>query len=58
MRWIHVLWTDGPGGNIEHIADNEVTQEEVEHVLEHPDYESISRSSGLPICSGQTRAGR
>ena len=56
MYWIHILWDadDDPEGNVQHIADNFVTKEDVEWVLEHPEKQVTSRSSGRPIMFGYT----
>ena len=58
MRWIHILWDadDDPEGNVQHVADNFLTKEDVEWVLEHPQHEATSHSSGRPILFGYTQA--
>jgi len=50
---------DDPKGNVQHIADNGITMEEVEEVLlndRNPVGES--RSSGRPITIGDTSSGK
>ncbi|MFA7238052.1 MAG: hypothetical protein WC058_14410 [Phycisphaeraceae bacterium] len=34
MPWLDLLWDHEPGGNVEHIAENHVTPDEVREVLE------------------------
>jgi uncharacterized DUF497 family protein len=60
MPFSSVLWDleDDPEGNVRHIAENGVTQEEVEEVLENPEGVERSRSSGRPIAFGETNTGR
>ena len=58
MPWLEVIWIDGPGGNVEHIAQHGVTMQEVEEVLQNPLDSDVSESSGRPIVFGRTRAGR
>ena len=56
-----VAWdaADDPKGNIQHIADNGVTVEEVEEILFDPDSTaSFSRASGRPTLRGLTSTGR
>jgi hypothetical protein len=58
---VDVIWDleNDPKGNVQHIAENGVTPEEVEEVLNDPSSETgRSRSSGRPITSGYTAAGR
>lgn len=58
MPWYDFIWDDGPGGNVEHIAEHGLTPEEVEFVIEHPDWVERSRSSDRTVAHGQTRDGR
>lgn len=55
-----ILWDrdDDPCGNVQHIAKHNVTQEEVEEVLQNPTDTDVSRSSGKPVVFGDTSAGR
>ena len=55
VPWIHVLWTDE---NIAHVAENDVTPDEVDQVLAVPTFQSASDSSGLPLVIGFTMTGR
>jgi hypothetical protein len=58
MPWLEVIWIYGPGGNVEHIAENDVTPEEAEHVLRNAESKDSSDSSRRPIAFGFTRTGR
>ena len=58
---ILVIWDleEEPQGNIQHIAENDVTPEEVEEVLNDRHSRTVhSASSGRPITFGWTAAGR
>jgi hypothetical protein len=57
----HVVWDlpDDPEGNVAHIAEHGITQDDVEDVLLNPESETaLSRSSGQPITFGYTTDGR
>ena len=43
---------------IDHLAEHDVTPDEFEEVVSHPDYEDVSRSSGKPMAFGATSTGR
>ena len=60
MGYRRTLWDldDDPRGNVQHIAKHDVSQEEVEEVLDHPDGIEASRSSGRLIAFGATSTGR
>lgn len=58
MAWMEIIWTDGPDGNIRHIAEHGVTPDEVELVLANPIESDVSETSGRPIVFGYTAAGR
>lgn len=60
MAFTHICWDlgDDPQGNVQHIAEHDVSKEEVEEVLQHPDGLERSRSSGLSIAFGETTTGR
>lgn len=60
MAYTRVCWDldDDPRGNVQHIAEHDISKEEVEEVLEHPDGIERSRSSGLLIAFGDTTTGR
>ena len=58
MPYVEVLWTDGPNGNIEHLAEHGVSPQEAHDVLASPIATEKSRSSGHPIAFGYTRHGR
>jgi hypothetical protein len=54
-----VIWDDDPGGNVEHIALNGLTPEEVDSVLLNPAIRpSVSHSSGRPCKFGWTDTGK
>jgi hypothetical protein len=58
---IQIIWDleDDTDGNVQHIAEHDVSIEEVEDVLLDPrSQQGISESSGLPITFGYTSAGR
>ena len=54
MEFIRILWDDenDPDGNVEHIAEHDLTMEDVEHVLADPSREGVSESTGLPVVWG------
>jgi hypothetical protein len=58
MPWLDVIWDYEDGGNVEHLAEHDVTPDEACEVLEDPEFTGRSRSSGLPVAFGYTRAGR
>jgi hypothetical protein len=60
MGYFTIIWDldDDPDGNVSHIAEHDLTKEEVEDVLADPEGRSTSRSSGLPIVFGMTSTGR
>jgi len=60
MGFAKVLWDldDDPEGNVQHIAEHGIAVSEVEEVLENPEYEEWSRSSGRPIVFGTPSTGR
>ncbi len=60
MGYMTIIWDmdDDPEGNVQHIADHDMTKAELEDVLSDPDGRSISRSSGLPLVFGTTSTGR
>ncbi len=41
-----VLWDPTPGGNVDHIAEHDLTMDDVEHVLENYTSTGVSRSAG------------
>jgi hypothetical protein len=60
MDYLTIIWDldDDPQGNVQHIAEHDLTKEEVEEVLAEPEGRSPSRSSGLPLVFGATSTGR
>jgi len=49
MAYFEIIWDDEPGGNVEHIAEHDLSPEDVEEVIFNPVDHDVSRSSGLPI---------
>ena len=60
MGYMTIIWDldDDPAGNVQHIAEHDLTKEEVEEVLADPERRGTSRSSGLPLVFGTTSTGR
>ena len=60
MNFQSIIWDedDDPLGNVQHIAEHDLTIDDVEFVLTLPDSEGTSRSSGLPAVWGETEDGR
>jgi uncharacterized DUF497 family protein len=58
MAYYEIIWDEEPDGNVEHIAEHDLTPEDVEEVIFNPVDRDVSRSSGLPIVFGFTPDGR
>lgn len=58
MEFVSIIWDDGPGGNVDHIAEHGLTPDDVDHVLNDPLVRTFSRSSGNPLYKGFTLDGR
>jgi hypothetical protein len=62
MAHIESIWwdlDDDPDGNVQHIAEHDVTKEEVEDVLRDPgNATEQSHSSGRPATFGWTSTGK
>jgi hypothetical protein len=60
VGYLTVIWDldDDPNGNVQHIAEHDLTKEEVEEGASRSLGRSASRSSGLPIVFGTTFTGR
>ena len=58
MPWYDIVWNFEPGGNVEHIAENGLSTDDVEAVLSNPLDRTTSRSSGRPAATGYTPDGR
>ena len=56
MNFLKILWDEeeDPDGNVQHIADHDLTVEDVDHVLSNPSREGVSRSTSLPVVWGYT----
>ena len=59
MPSFEYIWDDpnDPAGNVQHISEHGLTVDEVEFVLENPETETTSRSTGRPCCFGYTPEG-
>ena len=60
MAYRIFLWDDeiDPHGNVEHVAEHDLTVEDVELVLKHPTEKGLSKSTGLLAAWGYTPDGR
>ena len=60
VRFTSIIWDmdDDPDGNVQHIALNDLSTAEVDHVLRMATSEGSSRSSGRPMLWGYTPEGR
>lgn len=57
----HIIWdlADDPKGNVAHIAEHGIVQEDAEHVLFDPESDTrVSRSTGRSITFGYTSSGQ
>ena len=57
MRYLHILWNDAEGGNTEHVLEHGFSKTDVEHVIENPESEAVSESSGRHCFFGYTPDG-
>ena len=48
------LWNIDPGGNVDHVAEHDLTPEEVESAFEDIERETVSRATGRPAIFGRT----
>ncbi len=55
MPYYFFVWTPEI---IEHLAEHDVSPEEFEEVVGHPEFEDVSRSTGNPMAFGVTISGR
>jgi uncharacterized DUF497 family protein len=55
MAFYFFIWTDRA---MEKISERDISIEEVEEIISHPDRTGISRTSGRPIAVGETSSGR
>ena len=60
VAFLRVIWDldDDPDGNVQHIAEHDITKAEVLEVLDQPESCETSRSSGRPVAIGTTSGGR
>ncbi len=55
MSYFEFLWTEEI---VEHLAEHDVTPEEFEAIVSHPERRGRSRFTGRPCCWGETEGGR
>ena len=55
-----ILWDldDDSEGNVQHVAEHDLSKDDVEYVVARPDRFDVSRSSGNPMVFGYTEDGR
>jgi len=58
MNWTRVLWDYSVGGNVEHVEQHDLTTDDVDYALEHPESTGVSRSSDRPCLFGHIPDGR
>ena len=60
MRYSSIIWDeeDDPRGNVQHVAEHDLTVEDVEEVLAAPLIEGHSDSTGYPAVWGRVPDGR
>lgn len=60
MVYIQFIWDldDDSDGNVQHLLEHDVSKDEAEYVLRHPDSEKTSDCSGRPLTFGYTAEGR
>lgn len=58
MPYFDLIWNTEPSGNVEYIAEHDLTPEDVEEALFNPIGEDVSRSSGRAMAYGFARDGR
>jgi uncharacterized DUF497 family protein len=60
MPYSSIIWDseDDPGGNVQHIAEHDLTVDDVETVLSAPESEGHSASTGFPAAWGHVPDGR
>ena len=59
MSYVEFIWDleDDPRGNVAHIAEHDLSKEDVEYVVCNPAKTGTSRSSGRPMAYGHTEWG-
>lgn len=58
MDIFQVIWNHEPGGNVAHIAENDLTPDDCDAVLLNPVSVDVSDTSGLPMHFGFALDGR
>lgn len=58
MPWFDFIWDDSEHGNVKHIAQHDLTRDDVAYVVMNPVEELRSRSSGRLAVRGFTPDGR
>ncbi len=58
--YFQIIWDEesDDSGNVQHIAEHALVTDDTEYVLNTPESEGTSQSSGLPCCFGYTDNGR
>jgi hypothetical protein len=60
MEFVNIVWdmSGEEGGNVDHIADNGISREDVRDAFDNVSRHTVSRSSGQPaiIWDGRTKA--
>jgi hypothetical protein len=49
------IWLDAV---LDKLAEREISADEIEAIISHPEFEDLSRSSGLPVAFGHLMDGR
>ena len=57
MKFLQIIWDDGPEGNVEHIDQHDLTPADIEYVLGHAAETRTSHSSGRLCVFGYTPDG-
>ena len=55
MPFYFFMWD---GENEQHLAEHDISIEEFEEIVSHPDVEDISRRTGRPMAFGMTSSGK
>ena len=55
MPFFDFIWLDAV---LDKLAEREISADEIEAIISHPEFEDLSRSSGLPVAFGHLMDGR
>ena len=58
MAYYEYLWSDEPGGKVEHIAEHGLTPDDFEFVFEKFEGSTMSEASGCPVRFGYSPGNR